>query len=48
MSNKNNLAELMLFVSSGISCLISKLSLISNENVLVPGTKIIKSSKEKE
>ena len=48
MSNKNNWAQLMIFVSTGISHLISKLSLISNENLLVPWAKMIKSSKERE
>ena len=35
-SNKNNGMKLMFSLSSGLSCLIHQLSLISNKNVLVP------------
>ena len=36
LSNKNNGAELMFLFNIGLSCLINKLSLISNKNLLVP------------
>ena len=36
LSNKNNEAELMFLFNIGLSCLINKLSLISNKNLLVP------------
>ena len=36
LSNKNNEAELMFLFNIGLSHLINELSLISNQNLLVP------------
>ena len=46
LSNKNNGAELMFLFNIGLPRLIIKLTLISNENLLVPGAKMVKSSNE--
>ena len=46
LSNKNNGAELMFLFNIGLSRLINKLSLISNRNLFVPWTRMVKSSNE--
>ena len=46
LSNKNNGAELMFLFNICLLRLIIKLTLISNENLLVPRTKMVKSSNE--
>ena len=46
LSNKNNGAELMILLNTGLSRLTNKLSLISNKNLLVPLVKMVKSSNE--
>ena len=45
-SNKSNGAELMFLFNIGLSCLINKLSLNSNRNLLVPWARMVKSSNE--
>ena len=46
LSNKNKVAEMMFLFNIGLSHLINKLSLISIKNLLVPSTKMVKSSNE--
>ena len=45
LSNKYKGAELMFLLSSGLLSFINKLSLISDKNLLLPRSKMVKSSK---
>ena len=46
LSKRNNLAELMFLFKTGLSRLISKLSLISRSNLLFPFAEIVNFSKD--
>ena len=46
MSNRDNLAELMFLFKIGLSCLTSKISLISRTSLLFSFAKMVNSSKD--